>query len=137
MQSAAVAGKAAEHHARHDRRCGQCFGNGGNRDTGRAIGGEAIDAGGNGREGYRRQRVGLAKFERAAITGSELLILAGAAAVPDRPDRMNHVPGRQPVALGNFGIAGGTATKRAAFGKQFGPGRAMDGAVDPTPAEQR
>jgi len=71
MQAAAVRRKAAEHHARDVRRCSQCFGNGGNRDAGRAIGGEAIDAGGNGRKGQGRQRVGLTQFERAAIAGGE------------------------------------------------------------------
>lgn len=137
VQSATVAGKAAEHHARDIRRCGQCFGNGGNRDAGRAIGGETIDAGGNGREGYRRQRAGLAQFERAAIAGREQLILARTAAVPDRPHRMNHMPGREPVSVGNPGVAGCTATKRAAFGEQFGTGAAMDRAIDPAAAEQR
>lgn len=137
MQARAVRGKAAEHHARHIGPRSQCFGDGGNRDAGRTIGREAIDAGGNSRKGYRRQRVGLAQFERAAIAGSEQSILAGVAAVPDRPDGMNHMPGRQTVAFGDFGIAGGTATQRAAFGKQFGTGTAMDRAIDAAPAEQR
>ena len=65
------------------------------------------------------------------------MILAGVAAVPDRPDRMNHMLCRQPVSSGDFGIAGGTATKRAAFGQQFGASRAMDSAVDATATEQR
>jgi hypothetical protein len=135
MQSAAVAGKAAEYHARHIWRCSQRRGDGGNRDACRTIGGEAIDAGGNGWKGYRRQRVGLTQFERSAITGSEQLILAGVAAVPDRPHSMNHMPGRQPVSLGDFGIAGCAAVQRTAFGQQFGAGAAMDGAIDAAPAE--
>lgn len=136
MQAAALVGEAAEHHARDIGRGGQRLGNGGNRDPGRAIGGKAIDAGGNGRKGYGRQRVGLTQLERAAIAGSEQLILACVAAVPGRPDGMNHMPGRQPVPLGDFGVAGGTTMQRAAFGQQFGTGAAMDGAIDPTPAEQ-
>ena len=50
---------------------------------------------------------------------------------------MNGVPGRKPIALGDFGVAGRAAIERAAFGEQFGPGRAMDRAIDATPAEQR
>jgi hypothetical protein len=65
------------------------------------------------------------------------LILVGVAAMPDRPDGVDHMPGRQPVSFGDFGIAGGAATKRAAFDQQFGSGRAMDGAIDTAPAEQR
>jgi hypothetical protein len=45
--------------------------------------------------------------------------------------------GREPVSPGNLGVAGCTATKRAAFGKQFGTGAAMDRAIDPAAAEQR
>jgi hypothetical protein len=137
MPSAAVAGKAAEHHPRDVRRRSQRFGNGGNRDACRTIGGEAIDAGGDCREGHRRQRVGLTQFERAAIAGGQQSILAGVAAMPDRPDGMDHMPGRQPVSPGDFGIAGGAATQRTAFGQQFGAGAAMDGAIDAAAAEQR
>lgn len=137
MQPAAVAGKAAEQHARDNGRCGQRLGNGGNCDAGRAIGGEAIDAGGDGRKGDRRQRVGLTEFERAAIAGGEQPILAGVAAVPDRPDGVNHVSGRQPIAPGDPGVASRAATKRAAFGEQFGTGAAMDGPVDSAAAKQR
>ena len=50
---------------------------------------------------------------------------------------MNHMPGRQPVALGDLGVAGGATIEPAAFGKQLWPGAAMDGAIDPSSAEQR
>ncbi|SDJ81905.1 hypothetical protein SAMN05444171_0640 [Bradyrhizobium lablabi] len=65
------------------------------------------------------------------------MILASVAAVPDRPDRMNHMFGRQPVALGDLGVAGGAAMQGAAFGKQFGTGSPMDRAIDTAAAEQR
>jgi len=45
--------------------------------------------------------------------------------------------GRQPVAFGDFGVAGCTAMQRAAFGKQFGTGAAMDGAIDAAATKQR
>ena len=50
---------------------------------------------------------------------------------------MNHMPRRQPIALGDLGVAGLAAVERAAFGEQLGPGRAMDRAIDATAAEQR
>ena len=65
------------------------------------------------------------------------MILAGITAVPDRPDGVDHVPGRQPVSPGDLGIAGCAATKRAAFRKQFGARSTVDGAIDAAPAEQR
>jgi hypothetical protein len=59
------------------------------------------------------------------------------AAVPHRPDGMNHVPRRQAVPSGDFGVTGRTALQGAAFGEKLRPGRAMDGAIDATAAEQR
>ena len=78
-----------------------------------------------------------AQLDGAAIARRQRLIFAPVAAMPDRTDGMDHMPGRQPITPGDFGIAGLAAAKRAAFGKQFRPGRAMDRAVDPAAAEQR
>jgi hypothetical protein len=50
---------------------------------------------------------------------------------------MNHMPRRQPVSPGDFGVAGAAAMERAAFGQQLGPGRPMDRAIDAASAEQR
>ena len=50
---------------------------------------------------------------------------------------MNHMPRRQPITVGDFGVAGLAAMERAAFGKKLGPGRTMDGAIDPAAAQQR
>ena len=61
---------------------------------GRAIGGECVDAGGNGGKGDRGQAVRLAKADGAAIARRQRLIFARVAAVPDRTDGMNHVPRR-------------------------------------------
>ena len=76
------------------------------------------------------------KLDGAAITRRQQLVLARVAAVPDRADGMDHMPCRQPVALGDFGAAGLAAMKGAAFGEQFGPRRAVDRAIDAAPAEQ-
>jgi hypothetical protein len=50
---------------------------------------------------------------------------------------MNDMPRRQPVALGDFGVAGLAAMERAAFGEQLRSGCAMDRAVDAAAAQQR
>jgi hypothetical protein len=80
--------------------------------------------------------MGLAEFDRADIAGHERLIFAPASAVP-QPDGMNHMPRRQTVTPCDFGVAGLAAMERAAFGQKFGPGRAMDRAIDAATAEQR
>jgi hypothetical protein len=49
---------------------------------------------------------------------------------------MNDVPGGQTVTTGQARFTRRTATKHSAFGKKFGPGSAVDHAVDPTAAEQ-
>ena len=136
MQVAAVAGEAAEDHPGHVGCNGQRIGNGGNRDAGGAVRREAIDAGRNRREGNRRKRVGLTEFKDAAIAGGEKFIHAAAATVPHRPDGMDHMPRRQQVSARDLGVTGRTAVQRAAFGKQFGAGPAMNSAIDAAPAEQ-
>ena len=78
-----------------------------------------------------------AKFDRAAIAGGELIVLAAGAAVPDRPNRMDHVPGLEPIALGDLGVAGLAAVEHAAFGHELRPRSTMDRAIDAAPAEQR
>lgn len=63
-------------------------------------------------------------------------IFPAAAIMPDRAHGMDYVLGRQPVSAGDLGIAGLAAAERAAFVKQFGPGRAVDGAVNATAPQQ-
>jgi hypothetical protein len=60
--------------------------------------------------------VRLAELHGAAITGRQRLVFASTAAVPDRSDGMNDMPRRKLVALGDLGVAGFAAMKRAAFG---------------------
>ena len=78
-----------------------------------------------------------AELQRAAIARGQRLVFAFSAAVPDRSDGMNDMPRRKPVALGDLGVAGFAAMKRAAFGEQLGSCGAMNRAVDAAAAEQR
>ena len=75
--------------------------------------------------------------KRGAIAGGEQFLLALVAAAPDRPDRVNDVPGLEPVAAGDLGGTGVAAAQRLALGQELGSGGAMDGAVDAAAAEQR
>ena len=65
-----------------------------------------------------------------------MLILPAIAAVPDRPDGMDHMPRRKKISFGDPGVAGFAAAELAAFGQQLGPGRIMNRAIDSAPAEQ-
>ena len=77
------------------------------------------------------------QFERAAIAAREQLRFPMSAAPPYRADRVNHVAGRQAMALGDLGIAGRTAAERAALAQEIGPRLAMDRAVDAAAAKKR
>ncbi len=77
------------------------------------------------------------QHQRGGVAGGEQILLVAAAAVPDRPDRMDHVPGLEPVALRDLRRAGLAAAERPAFGQQLRPRGAMDRAVDAAAAEQR
>jgi hypothetical protein len=137
VQPGTVVGEAAEDNAvdcwrRCQRICRRPY-----RNARRAVDREAIDAGGNGGKRDRGKAVGVAEFNGAAIARRQRVIFALASAMPDRTDGMNHMPHRQPVTSGDFGVAGPAAMERATFGQQLGPGRAMDGAIDTAAAEQR
>jgi hypothetical protein len=116
MQPRAVLGEAAKEYAGDGRRCFQLANDGIDRDGGGAIGWKTIDAGGDGGKRDGRQAVRLAQLYGAAVTRRERLVLAFAAAVPDRSDGMNDMPRRKPVAMGDLGVAGFAALQRAAFG---------------------
>src|SRR3954453_2368821 len=102
-----------------------------------AIGREAIDAGGNGGKGNGGKVVGRAKLDAWAIARGEQIALAVMTALPDRSNRMDHMPRRQTVALGDFGVSGGAAVELTAYGQQFRPSSSMDRAVDTATAQQR
>src|SRR6266571_2208756 len=49
---------------------------------------------------------------------------------------MDHVSGRQPIALGDFGVARDAAAEAGALRYQLRPGGPVDGAVHSTTAQQ-
>ena len=137
MKPRAVFGKAAENDS-GERWCGgQRFSRRADRDLRGAVGRKTIDAGGNRGKGQRTEPIFLSELDRAAIARRQQGVLALSTAVPDRPDGMDHMPRRQPITPGDLGVTGGAAMERAALGQQFGPGRAMDRAIDAATAEQR
>jgi hypothetical protein len=75
--------------------------------------------------------------DRTAIARSQKLGLAAVAALPDRPHRVNHVARRQPIALGDLGLARLAAMEHAAFHDEVRPRGAVDRAIDAATAEQR
>ena len=79
----------------------------------------------------------MAELDRTAIARGELLILPTVAAVPDRPDGMDHVPCWKEISSGDPGIAGFAAVECPAFRQQLGPGRTMDRTIDAAPAKER
>src|SRR5689334_995238 len=79
----------------------------------------------------------MAKLDGPTIAGCQLLILAAVAAVPDRPDRMDYMLCRQPIAFGDLGAAGLAAAKDAALFEKPRAGAAMNRAVDAAATKQR
>ena len=78
-----------------------------------------------------------AKPDRGGIAGGKQRVLAMAAAIPYRPDGVDHMLCRQTISAGDLGAAGLAATEGATFGKELRTGRAMDRAVDAASAEER
>jgi hypothetical protein len=80
--------------------------------------------------------VGLAQLDGAVVTRRQQLILAPVATMPHRTDSVNDISRRKPISVGDLRAAGLAAIQGAAFGKKFGPGRAMDRPIDTATAEQ-
>ncbi len=76
-------------------------------------------------------------LERSPVAGGKQRRLAVRSAVPDRTDRVDHVPRAQPVSAGKLRVAGRAAAERAALLEQPRAGCTMDRAVDATASEQR
>src|SRR6185312_175656 len=104
------------------------------RNAGSAVSRKAIDAGRDGGKGNRGEIMVAAKPDRGGIAGGKQRVLAMSAAIPHRPDSMDHIFGRQAISTRDLGVTGLAAAQRTAFGKQLRPGRAMDGAIDATAA---
>src|SRR5450631_2484980 len=80
--------------------------------------------------------MGLAQFDGTCVARRQRLILALAAAVPDRAHGMDYMPRRQSIAQSDFGVAGLAAVKGAAFGQKLRARGAMDGPVDTAATKQ-
>jgi hypothetical protein len=123
--------EAAENGARRRRaQIRQGFGDRGDGDLSGPIGWESIDASRYRRKGDPGKAMLGGKFERAAITGGEQNLLAGAAAAPNRPDGMDDVAGLQIETRRDLSLAGRAAAERKAGLQQLRSGGAVDGAVD-------
>jgi hypothetical protein len=137
MKPGAIGGEAAEDDARHRRRGWQRISHRFHGDARGTIGRKAIDAGGDRGKGNRAEIVRATERDRGRIAGCEQFVLAAAAAIPDRTDRMDDVFRGKPITPGHFRIARGAAAKGTAFGQKLRPRGAMDRAVDATPAKER
>ena len=71
------------------------------------------------------------------MTGGQELLLARAAAAPDRPDGVQDVTGGQVTSAGRLHVAGVAPAELAALVENRRPTRAVDRAVDAATAEQR
>jgi hypothetical protein len=137
MQPGTFFGEAAEDDFRDTGRGRQGADDGGYRDMHGPFGGKSIDPCGDRRKRHRRQAMILTKLERAPIARRQRFVLTPAAAMPNRSDGVDDVPGGKPVTLSDLGVAGGAAAEAAAFGQQLRPGGAMDCAIDAAAPEQR
>ena len=70
------------------------------------------------------------KLKGFLVAGNQLPFFPEKSSVPDRADGMNDIFARKLIAARDFCFAHLAAAQRPAFGKQLGPGRLVDGAVD-------
>ena len=128
--------EAAEHHARDARDIGKRLAHRAHGDQRGAVGGETVDAGGDGGEGDGCEAVLRGALQRIAIAAGEQLSFAPLAAAPHGPDGVDDVAGRQIEARRDLGLAGGAAAKRRTRIGEFWTRRAMDGATHPAARRQ-
>src|SRR5262245_10232778 len=129
--------EAAEYHPRHAARPGSDFGRNGADGYARGkVGWKTIDAGRDRGVCDRFQLAGRGQIEGGTVTARQQGLFVLATAGPYRSDRVDDVPGFQPVPARDLGRAGVAAAEGAAFFQQLRPGGAMDRAVDAATAEQ-
>src|SRR3989338_1343989 len=71
--------------------------------------------------------------QAVAITRGEPLVFSVPAPLPDGADRVDDVPRRKVVPLGDLGLAGGRPAERPALLQQARAGRTVDGAGPASP----
>ena len=101
-----------------------------------------VRPGGDQREGDRRRAQLVGDRERVRVAGPQQVGLINTGFV-DRADGVDHPLGRQTTGRGGHRLAGGQAVavaigpQPAALRQDLRPALGMDGAIDPTPTEQR
>src|SRR5438067_2380068 len=110
------------------------FGHGNPR---RPVPGKTIDPGRDGGDGNRLKPLLAGDCQAGAVAAGQDVRFACIAAAPYRTDRMNDMPGRQPIAAGQPCLSRRAATDPAAFGEEFRAGGAVNRAIDPAAAKQR
>ena len=95
-----------------------------------------VDPGRDRRKGDRREGIPGGKPQRGGIARCEQPVLIVLAAAPDRPDRVDDVAGLEPVAPRYPRLARRAAAEGGALREELRAGGAVDGAVDPAPAEE-
>jgi len=82
----------------------------------------AVDPGADGGKGDAFQAVPMRNFETAAVGGLQQFRLTMFAVLPDRSDRVDDMPGREPVAAGYLGVPGLAPLQSGALLKQVRSG---------------
>ena len=77
------------------------------------------------------------KHQSIAVAGREERVFAGVAAAPERPHRMNDVPGRQAIGSSDPRLARWAPPECPAFRRQLGPRRPVDRAINSAAAKAR
>ena len=106
-------------------------------DGGRALQREAVAAGADRGKGDRARAELACEGQRATVAARQQLVLAGVAAVPDRPHRVDHPARRQHVPVGRLRLARVATAERTAPLQQLRAGGPVDGAVHAAAAQQR
>jgi hypothetical protein len=129
--------KAAEDNTPNPaRRSGEFAGNGSDGDARGQIRRKTIDASRDGWKRKRHQTMTRAEINRGAIARRQQFVLAMIAAVPHRPDSVDHMLRRKPIGARDLYLTGLAPAEFFTFRAQLGAGRAMDGAVNTTAAKQ-
>src|SRR5204862_6742611 len=110
------------------------FGHGNPR---RPVPGKAVNPGRDGWEGNRLKTLLAGDCQAGAVAAGQNVRFACIAAAPYRTDRMNDMPGWQPIAAGEPCLSRWAAADLAALGEEFRAGGAVNRAIDPAAAEQR
>lgn len=87
----------------------------GNCNSGCSFFRVSVNAGADTGKRDRLEVVFCCQLKASSIAGSQKFRLAAFAAVPDRADGVNHMPGRQPVTPGDLCVAGAAAVELPAF----------------------